>query len=363
MPTTRHAAIGASLAVALIACEGSSSEPPRACVDCDPTVGRADGQGLVVENRTDHPVSITTRTFTALSIDRKVLEGTLVVPIGPARRGTDQSLLIQPGTSTFFGSGINVVNGSDVRFEIGGGVRIGSGPFFLAVGKGVLVMRTRDGADILEAEDPRAVVLLPVERDVTACAAGTFGEMLDGPSPPVAYGDPLDVESIARDADGCRVFRFAGNGVDDFRLCVPDAAFPFVEDEAISMTSNGRGARFENATGTVLEILPAEFRDRSPAAVSDVRVAFSEQTTCASDDAKCGSVGVPAKVLFSFDGKTSQTLAVGDSIIDPNDATRTFFVIGARSLPVADVSCATQDGEGIFNMARVVLALVERPVP
>ena len=91
-------------------------------------------------------------------------------------------------------------------------------------------------------------------------------------------------------------------------------------------------------------------------------MAFSEDVTCANVEARCGEVEVPAKVALSFDeGKTVQRLSVGESIVDPDNAWRTVYVIGARTRPAWAPACKTDDGA--FIATDISLAIVMNTVP
>lgn len=352
MRTSLHrsrAAASCALSVVLLACSGDSPAPPEPCFGCAPAPASGVTGGIVVENRSDHSVTLTMRSFDSLQIDRKVVEGALSVPIGPAMRGPETALTVEPQRTTVLGAGITVVSGKDVKPGTATVVRVGSGPFVIAIGTGVLAVRARDGADLLEAVDPRAVVVLPVEHDGPSCDGVRLGEELDELPAEVASGAPLDVVAFARDERGCRELR----AVDDpsnvvrYRACVPDAAFPFSEGAPFAMRAlfPPGAVRFTDDAGNELELLPVRFTARESSVVSGITVAFTEETTCASVEDECGAVVVPAKLMLSFDGKTSSALAVGESLVDPRDAAQTIFLTAARSRPVTAPACAKR-GDG-----------------
>lgn len=362
--TAFGAVFAAVFAAALVACKGTASEQPGPCFGCEPSPVIGEETALVVDNRTTHSVTITVRELPALWIERKVLDGTFTVPIAPASRGTTREEVLAPGGRTILSQQLGIITDTDVLPATGGIAAIGSGPAVLAVGKGRLLVRTREGADILEAEDPREVTVLPVDGEVDACAEGTFGAEV--PALP-ALGDmgPRPVDSVTRDAaSGCRVFHLTERGTPvEYRACVPDAAYPFAEGDAFTFSYFiDNSVRLERDDGTALELVPLRFDARRPTTYRTMTIAYVAQATCTSIEPACKDVMMPVKVVSSFDGATSQTHVVGDSFVDVTDARRTIFVVGAVSRPVVDPSCDSRTPRP-FGQTEVFLAIVERPVP
>lgn len=317
---------------------------------------------IVVENRSDHAVPLTVRELAGgIMIDRKILEGTLAVPIGPAGRGAERGMSLDVGANAFLDAPLQVLTGPNVVANTGGVVRVGSGPFFLAVGKGTVIVRSREGADILEVEDPRSVTLLPVERDMPACTRAALGGLLADPPSPIRGGDSMTVTSVTRDAEGCRMLGLKRFGFEvDYRLCVPDATFPFADTDSLTAFSFALdGMRISNGAGTALDLLPVRFQTRATVDVADLAIAFAEDASCASVEPSCGDVEVPTKVRLSFDGKTVETLAVGESVVDPGNPGRTLFLVGARFRPAFAPACSAR-GEPP-PPAEMFVALVEKP--
>jgi hypothetical protein len=365
--TTRGLILTSVLVTAMIACNGGdSSDPPEPCFGCsDPSPGTFEDVSVVVDNRTEHSVPITIRELSSLWIERKVLEGTIAVPIAPAARGTARQQELEPQGRIVLSLQLGIITETEVLPATGGIVAIGSGPAVLAVGKGRLIVRTRDGADVLEAEDPRAVTVLPVEREVTACTEEALGAESSALPPDLSGAISFPVESVTRDDEGCRLFRFDHNGVPlEYHACVPDAAYPFADGDALWFTAlETKGVRFVDIARTSLELLPVRFQSRHSTSAGGMTVGYVAQTTCATVTDGCKDVVLPAKVSISFDGKTSESRAVGESIVFPNDATRTVFVLGARSRPVVDPGCSSRDTESTFAPTDVLLAIVQKPVP
>jgi hypothetical protein len=310
-------------------------------------------------------VSITVREMPSLWIDKRVLDGTFAVPIAPASRGTPREQPLEPHGRITLSLQLGVMTDTDVLPATGGIVAIGTGPAVLAVGKGRLLVRTRDGADILEAEDPRTVTVLPVERGIDACAEELFGAEFPVVPAGLVGAVSVPVESITRDDDGCRVFHLSENGVPlEYRACVPDAAYPFADTDAISFSSLATDSvRFAAGSGASLELVPVRFQSRRPVNAAGMMLGSVTQATCTTVDAACSDVVLPAKVVVSFDGKTSVTHVIGDSFSNPNDATHTFFVLGARSRVVVDPGCAARDTRGAFAPSDIFFAVVQKPVP
>lgn len=364
MKLLRRSAILACSLVALVACEGDDPVPPQPCFNCGPDFGTT--AGLVIQNKTDHSVSFTMRdTSTAIQIDRKVLDGSIAVPIGPAIDAVQRSFPLSPEATTAFTAPVQVLSGTSILPQTGGAFSIGGGPFLFAVGRGLLVVRTRDGVDVVEVADPRAVTVLPVEPDVPKCADTAFGAKLPESPSRILTGDSMSVTAVSVDTNGCRVFELeTGSSAVDYIVCLPDAAYPFAATDSITMSPvTPTGVRFESASGVVLELLPTRFLTREPQSPSGIPMVFAEDATCAKVSSTCADVEVPAKVLFSFDGKTRQTLAVGESIVDPRNAQRTVVVVGARTRPVLVPGCTAADSSGVSATAEVVLASIERPAP
>lgn len=351
--------------VAVVAC-GDPAPPPAdplcsACGVGAPPPPASDLKSVVLDNRTDHPVTVTVPDLLPISIDRRVVDGSIAVPIGPAKRGADQRVSLAPHATTIFTTSVQVLNGESVETTTGGAFRVGDGPLSFAVGRGFLAVRNTGAGDFLEADDPKLLTVLAVESDTPACAANVFGSAPIDKLAPLFAGETTPVASITRDDAGCRVFHFdASAKLTEYRVCVPDAAFPFLDGDSLTIEPTSLdGARITNTTGTSLELLDVRFEARKTVRVSQLDFAFSEEPACADVAAVCGDVGVPAKARLSFDGMTAQSLVVGGSAVDPNDPGRTVFLAGAVARPVFATSCGER--VGATYPGELVIAIVDKP--
>ena len=361
-------ALAGVLACALVACEGDDPVPPGPCFGCVPDPDVASSAGIVIQNKTDHSISFTLRDLSAnpLQIDRKLLEGTLSVPIGPATKAVERSFPLSPEGTTFLGAPVQILSGSNITSQTGGAFRIGGGPFFFAVGRGLLAVRTRDGVDVLEPSDPRGLTVLPVEPDVATCTDEALGAQLPETPSRILSGDAMTVSSVTVDSNGCRVFDVgSGTSAVDYVVCLPEAAYPFDASDTLTMSALGSdfGVRIEGASGVVLELLYYRFLSRQSQTALGGAIVWTENPTCARLSPACGDVEVPAKVIFSFNGTSSQTLAVGESLVDPRNAEHSIVVVGARTRPVLVPGCSAKDSSGVSATAEIVFASIQRPSP
>lgn len=330
--------IGAIACISLACGSSSTDEPPQAAPLPPDALG---ARGVLVENRTDHSIVVGIRDVQSLQIDRRVLDGSLVVPIAPAAFGSVREAPLEAKATTLLSNTVAVVTSTNVLPQFGGVFNIGGGPFLLAVGDGRIVVQTRNGRDVAEAEDPRAVVVVPVDRDVPPCAAGAFGDDVDEVPRAINEGRTLDVVSVTRNG-ACRVLRLDGEGIApfDYELCVPDAAFPFADDAAIVMASDGTGGITLLDGSNSVDFTPLRFNARMPVESAGIAFTSVDEPACATIDT-CRNVAIPAHALLSFDGKTSRELRLGESLVDPRNAARTIVLVGARSRPAWVQGCVT----------------------
>jgi hypothetical protein len=371
-------AIITGLTVALFAC---SSLSPQAvpgdecglakCMSFDAATT------LVLDNRTGADVRVTVRRTSLFQIDRKVLTGEIVVPIGPASSGTERSFSVAPDRFQTLDDGVDVRAPTITQRKPAAVLRIDDGPMILAVGTGRLLVRARDGANVLEAEDPRAVTVLPVERELASCEAGTFGTTFDATPRGIGELDVMSVMSVTRDGDAesCRILRLrhadAPPGADagfDYRLCVPDAAFPFTDDGTLKLRRiipedtrhGGYGIRIENAAGDAVDLVRMRLFVETTATIEGAAIDFAEEPTCvAIDEASCRDVVVPAKIDLAAEGEARAPMAIGEARSLPGSPDRSIVLVGASARPILTVDCASRGMEPA-DAAQASFAVVTR---
>lgn len=328
-----------------------------------------------MENRTGHEVAMTIRDAVTMQIERKIVEGALDVPLGPASAGAERSFALPPSASQELAGDVDVRGPVLTERRAAGVFRIGEGPMVLAAGKGRLFVRTKDGVDALEAEDPRELTVMPVERDVPPCSEGAFGASFD--VLPTAFDElaVMSVMSVTRDAMGCRVFRIRDRdrapGSDpgvNYRACVPDAAYPFVDTDVLHMrrvrpaVANGGGyaIRIESAAGDRVDLVAVRLFHGVTSTIEGIPIDFGEEPTCVRiEEAMCRDVLVPVKVAVRPDGAMTRVLAIGDTFSPAGDPARTLLLAGSYARPVLAVACETRPDE-LFDPARAFVAVVTR---
>jgi hypothetical protein len=336
------------------ACDDEPTPPAEGlpCEDCRHPHSIA----TFIQNRTGGPVEVVVNEPDSLTVDQHVLDARLELPIPPAVFGAERRRTLDPAPAQLrLNALIMVVDGEQRVMRTGGIVRVDGGRPFLVVGTGgdVEIRRDHSGEITLEADHPKLTMIVPTERTVAECRAGTFDAPFDR-VPTAMWASPgaHDVRSITRDANGCRLLTI---GRDDkeplppFRACVPDEVYPFVEGERLRAISTGdrlasEGLLFANDRGDRLTLLRVAFDAHASSDALRIPFVVEADAHCARVDPKCGHVDVPAKVR-----------AVADA------GQTTFTVLAATARPVARPTCV---GEGdpfpLQAIAHAWIAEVER---
>lgn len=353
---------------------GPGISPCTPTTPCGTPPPRSVGSGIVVENATDDVVTLAAAEARELRIDHAVREGLMPVPIPRALFVDERREPLAAGEIISVGSEIEIVTAAGEAIpRPAAAIGVGSEPLFLAIGSGrVLVRKHFDGTRTLEAEDSRAVTLLPIDGAFSECAAPALieGYAIEGDSAIGSVATP--VTSVTKDDDGCRVFAVQ----DDYdraasvRVCIPDAAYPFADSDVLDVRVDQGSAELgstwlvENADGVTMRLVHGYFSDRMTETIESLTLGADDVPSCARVD-ECGNVDVPAKLTFSFAGKSARPVVFGEAITDPAAPSRTFVVMSARARPIANGACvapgaATTDS---FRAHAWVAMIDRRPKP
>jgi hypothetical protein len=363
----------------LAACAKEDPPPPARRVecttdDCRPLKAKP-LSAMTVENRSRARVDLRVTIGDALRVDRRVVDGTLAVPIPSAANGAEGLLSIEPGKSRSLDGNVVVVNAAGRNDTVAGAfIRVTGGPPFLALGVGTIFVRaSADGAPFLEAEDPKMLSLVPADRAVTECATGELEAPFD--SPPTVLHDaigesegPIRVRGVARDAQGCREIVVGDDRVSPIatlRACLPDEAYPVADGDELLVRASGdptntSSLRLLATNGDELILTRVVFGARTSQDADGLELGFTEDASCVRVDAPCGHVDVPATITARTSAGTVHPIVYGQPI-DDIDLRRRFFVLAASARPVAGKECSDHDDPGSLTaIARVWLVTVSR---
>jgi hypothetical protein len=321
--------------------------------------------GVVVENRTGGDVDFARRVMNGLRVDERVIRGELAVPISPGLRGPESKTLLVPQQSQFLGDTIVIAALPNNTTIQGGIIRAANGPWFLAVGSGKVFVRSgADGSPFFEAEDPKLVTVVPVERVLPECEAGVLDAPFEVAAPSVSLSEGGHVETVTRDADGCRQIEIVDEAdahLTSVRACIPDAAYPFADGDSVRFQMIGFGAegmiRFQNARGDRLELGRIDLIERSSSAIAGLEFALDEDPRCVHVEPECGDVDIPVRARVRMSETSVEDVAFG-APIPHADGDTTYFILRAAARPVAAPSCSEEGS--LASRARAYIATVYR---
>lgn len=366
-------AFGIVLGVAIV---GVGCLPDRAdSIDLDdgrpPPPLEFDEPRIVIENRTDDFVDITTLESSDLIVDHRVIDGALSLPFGDSKNGfrKQQRKLAPRGT-------LQLVEGEIYRFgdgfdanvhEAGGILRIGDGASFLAIGTGrIFIVPTSGGPPTFEVEDPQKVSLRRADESLPQCPDGVTGQRIQGLPYSWPSSKKLPVTSVTRYAGGCVTMRFDDpmGQTFDVNVCLPEGAFPFAQEDKLVVgppmfDRNESGVRIEGTKGAV-ELLHLDVWSRAPIEIGAVSIASDIEPRCVRVDPECGDVLVPSRLDVSVDGKAVPDMAFGSALVSADNATRSVYVLGAISRPISVASCTTRPLDVSNAAGEAFVVVVER---
>lgn len=317
----------------------------------------------MVENRNAGKVDVVLRAAPMLRLDSRVVDGTLTVPIPDANFGPETRVTLDDQQTANMGNDLEVAVRSpqmSITKQLGGVVRLGDGPSFIALGVGKILIRMGDdGKPFLEPEDPKQTRLFPTQASLAECAPGKLeapfddppNELLDSP-----VGLATSVQSVEKDTAGCRVFSIAtpSSSIVKLRACIPDAAYPFAADAPIKIDSafitgsGGAAIQLQDEAGNELLLERVAFLQRI-GSISNTALALDEEVTCSRIDAKCGDVEVPARITAMIGGTAHR--AVFGEALPGSDAELARYVLGASGHPVTNLGCPRSEYEQRTNVA------------
>jgi hypothetical protein len=366
-------ALGLAAVVAPLACGSLGTEDPMPSPPPPTNAAVPPGPpAVVVQNEGDAPVSIGIREQDDLSLDRDVFEGSVKLPIGPAPFIAETMELIAPhGARSLMTAKVRVMDDRTnlVRVMHGGILRLEGSPPVLAIGDGKVLVRWKFGKPTLEAEDPRAVIMLPVDVDVPTCVEGAMGTRVE--ALPASW-DPLRTTATISEAStdhGCRYFHFVDPRTSteaEVAACLPDDAFPFAADDTLAIgpptdPNLGAGVRIENGRGGAVELLHVALsRTARELAPLGLAMAYDLDPTCVAIHEHCGDVRIPATTTITLGGVTTQKPVFGAAIADPTDARRSVYVLGAYARPINISSCPLRAYDDLIYPAEAFVAIVTR---
>ena len=233
------------------ACEpgepGIDEFPECRTTECDPL--KAAPGILTIENRSGAPVEIGIANREGVRIDRRVVNGSLSLPIPVITDdGFARTISLEADGTTSLDDVITVVDGETVGDRFGAFLRVGGGAPVVALGMGRLFVRaSSDGTPFLEAEDPKVISITPTTLTVAECGPGILSAPF--PPPPASFLDAMRkrygeqyVRGVVRGIDGCRDIDIAnddGDAVATIHACLPDEAYPFVDGEDVRVFASG----------------------------------------------------------------------------------------------------------------------------
>lgn len=363
-----------ALAFTLTACNSAEDEvdvvPPTLDASAPPTAIPSDA--LVVHNDTGAPVPLAVRDIDRLALDRRVVDATFALPMGPAGTLPDERVVVDQHQPRSLRLGIvHIVDYSAQSTQSAFGTFVGleGGPSFLALGSGRLRVRTAGGAPTLEADDPRVVTMLPVERQTPACPDGLTGKPLEGLPTNGAVTLARPVDSVTRDAAGCREFH--SDLVPLVRACLADEAYPFEAADVLTMNAAlhiipgvRQGVRIENEKGAALDLVYASMPPRkSTSIIDELGVSVDVDASCATVRPPCGDVEVPLSITVTFGATTVPKAKLGVPIASAAKPNVTAYVLAGRARPIGLEACAARPPDQFFAPAEVSIAIITRPSP
>jgi hypothetical protein len=162
------------------------------------------------------------------------------------------------------------------------------------------------------------------------------------------YSEGVHVGTTTRDAEGCRridVVDEAGASITKVRACIPDAAYPFANDDYVSFQLIGFGTeavmRFTRTVGDRLDLGRINVVDRTSSKVDGLDFAVDEDARCVHVTPGCGDVDVPVRMRVRTSESSVRSVVYGEAIPDPDGRT-TYFILGAAARPVAAPSCSAE---------------------